>query len=206
MALWQQLRLAGLGTIFLGSWIVVIATGCSFPLQQGPSDLRLVKVELVDCRGLQDCYTRQPGRKVLLITLETHRDLGADFEDTGTLARVDARTCSRGSPATKIYMEAPQFWRVDPYELLIKGDQAVAAARAAAQPQKGQPYLYRIWFDYKSSRSDFGFGAYDLLENPQNVCLAILGTPAFGVGYGVSTNEVVVPRDSIATALKSSLP
>ena len=53
---------------------------------------------------------------------------------------------------------------------------------------------------------DFGIGAYDLLENPQSVCLTILGTPDFGVGYGVSTNEVVVPKESIATALKSGLP
>jgi hypothetical protein len=60
MALWQRLRLAGLGTIFLGSWAVMIATGCSFFLQQGPSDLRLMKVELVDCRSLRNCYPRQP--------------------------------------------------------------------------------------------------------------------------------------------------
>jgi hypothetical protein len=185
---------------------MVFGTGCSFFLQQGPSDLRLTKVSLVDCSSLPRCYGNQPGRKVLLLTLETYRDLGADFHDTGAFAHVDARTCSSGSPATKIYMAAPNFWNVSYYDAALKGQQAVDAARNAARPPKGKPYVYQILFDYRSDRSDYGFGPYDLLKNPENICLTIAGMPSMGVGFGVSTNEVIVPRDSIAEALKTGLP
>jgi hypothetical protein len=205
MALWQRLRLAGLGTIFLASWAVMIATGCSFLLLQGPGDLRFRDVSLVYCNQAPGCGGGPPDRKVLVVTLVTSHDLGADIFDSRATILVHVRTCSRGSPA-------PEFPAAGPYYEDIKLDGYVFSAprlnyeTAIAKQPKGTPFAYQIWFDPKNERKSRNWLLYDLVKQPRDLCLTIGGNPYMGLGMGVSTNEVRIPEAAIAAALKAGTP
>lgn len=208
MALWQRLRLAGLGTIFLVSWAVMIATGCSFVLRQGPSDLRFVKVTLVDLDDAPGHWGHQPGRRVLLVTFATYRDLGADVFETGSITGVRANTCTPGLPPVAIEAMGPYFEDIGLW--LLPADEYPAYEALVAKVPKGKPYLYQVFFDYRvdpeqRALTNMPIGIYDLRRDPQVICISIEGNPYFGVGWGVSSNRVVIPKDAIAEALKTGL-
>ena len=105
--------------------------------------------------------------------------------------------------SSECYAGIPGFRELDPYEYAPKVRGGDDAARRAATKVI---YLYHIWFHYKSDRSIDEYAAYNLLEDPQDVCIAAEGDPMLGMGVGVSTNKVVVPRDAIAAALKAGQP
>jgi hypothetical protein len=205
MALWQQLRLAGLGTIFLGSWVVMIATGCSFLLQQGPSDLRFRDVSLIYCSQAPGCSGGSSDRKVLVVTLVTNRDLGADIFDSRATIIVRARTCSRSSPAIEIGAMGPYYgdMKLDGYE--FNAPRLNYETLVAKQP-KGTPFTYKIWFEPKEERESQTWPPYDLGKQPRDICISIDGNPYMGLGMGVSTNEVRIPEAAIAATLKAGLP
>ena len=182
---------------------MVFGTGCSFLVRQGPTDLRFVQVNLVNFGGTTSGTTTPLGPKVLVVTLATDRDLAADFDKTRAFPHVDARICSRDSAVVRIYAGIPGFRGLDPYEYAPKVREGDDAARRAAAKVI---YLYHIWFHYKSDRSIDEYAAYNLIEDPQDVCITVEGDPMLEMGVGVSTNKVVVPRDAIAAALKAAQP
>jgi len=182
---------------------MVFGTGCSLIVKQGPSDLRFVQVSLVNDGGTTGGQGAQRRPKVLVVTLASERDLSADFEKTGAYPRVDARTCSAGSPSVRILAQFPHFGELDPYEYAPAVRQADDAARAATSKVI---YFYHVSFDAKFDRAFDEFTVYDLRKDPQDVCITIGGNPYLGIGVGVSTNKVVVPRDAIAAALKAAQP
>src|SRR5690242_14297142 len=191
MALWQRFQLAGLGTIFLASWAVMIASGCSFLLQQGPSDLRFVKLDLTYLDGSKF------GPRVLVATLATHRDLEIDVHETGAYPHIRARTCSPGVPPVELYAGLPYLGDLDPYEYPLKDQKAEDAARTTPTEQL---YIYHVWFSYKNDDPRYDMGIYDFAKDPEDVCLRIVGSPSLGVGVGILTNEIRIPKAAIAAA------
>jgi hypothetical protein len=200
----QKLRLFALASVFLVSWaVMVFGTGCSLIVRQGPSDLRFVQVALANSGGTTGGQSAQRRPKVLVVTLATEHDLSADFEKTGAYPRVDARTCSRDSTPVRIFAQLPRFGELDPYEYAPQVRQADDVVRATASKLT---YFYHVSFDDKSDRAFDEFTVYDLRKDPQGVCITIGGNPYLGIGVGVSTNKVVVPRDAIAAALRAAQP
>lgn len=205
MALWQRLRLAGLGAIFLASWAVMIATGCSFLLKQGPSELRFRDVSLVYCSEAPGCGGGPPDRRVLVVTLVTSRDLGADIFDSGAAILVRVRTCSGDSPTLEFPAAGPYYEDVKLDGYGFSAPRLNYEALIAKQP-KGTPFAYQIWFDPKNERESRNWSLYDLEKQPRDLCITIGGNPYMGLGTGVSTNEVKIPKAAIVGALKAGSP
>ena len=102
LSLRRRLWLGGLGLGFLLSWaVMVLGSGCSLLIKQGPADLRYAGISLVDFADAPGGLSGQPGRKVLVVTVATNRDLGADIFDTGAIADIRARTCSPRLPVAQ---------------------------------------------------------------------------------------------------------
>ena len=210
LSLRRRLWLGGLRLGFLLSWaVMVLGSGCSLLIKQGPADLRYAGISLVDFADAPGGLSGRPDRKVLVVTVATNRDLGADIFDTGAIVDIRARTCSPDSPSLKIGAIGP-FYRDMDLGMLLPEERARYSSLIAEAP-KGEPYPYRFWFDYRWNGERYLVNgvpddSYDLLKNPQDVCASIEGNPYMGVGIGVSTNTVTIPKQAIVDALAKGLP
>jgi hypothetical protein len=194
----------------IGWAALALGSGCSSLFTDGPSDLTSSKLALVEAASAPGNQSAEPGRKVLLVTLSTNRDLGAMILDLGVEPEVRVRTCSPDAPSLPISAAGPY------YEGLRLTGHMSAAERSeytslTAKLPLGQPYQYQVWFDERVGGSSGGwFGAstpgYDLMDDPQDICIGIEGSPAMGLGVGLATNDAVISKASIAAALGAASP
>jgi hypothetical protein len=208
----RRLTLLGMLSAFAASWAVMtFGTGCSAILKQGPSDLRLVSLDLADeSAATGEKRLGSSDRLVLVATLATDRDIGEIIFRNGAFPWIDAHICGRDPSTSEIVMFGPYYQGLDIGSFMTEVEKSHYASLVAAKP-KGQPFFYKLWFDYEwnslagNSASSRRF-EHDLQRDPQDICLTILGHPYAGIGVGLSTNGVVIPKSAIVEALRDLPP
>ncbi len=194
----------------LGWAALMLAAGCSSLFTDRLSDLTPSNISLVDAATAPGNWSAEAGRKVLLVTLSTSRNLGAMIIDLGVEPEVRVRTCSPDAPSLPISAAGPYYQGLRLTGHMSAAEKSDYAALAGRLPL-GQPYQYQVWFDERvAGRSGGWFGSstpgYDLREHPQDVCISIEGSPDMGLGVGLASNEAVVSKASIARALGTETP
>jgi hypothetical protein len=175
---------------------------CSFLLRTDVDDARVTRVALrqYDELGQQWRNKRpQPGRRVLAVSFSTSYDIGSLTFERGLFLGGDITLCSTRE---KIF---PVFVSYSGIEIVSGSDER--GYRSAIQKLRpGEPFTYDVWFDVKMDRpfSNPGYVSFNLSAKPQDVCVALSGHPYMGIGVGLTSNPIVVPRDLIEAALANS--
>jgi hypothetical protein len=154
-------------------------SACALLFKTNVTDLALVDVSWV---GIDRSPHRlsQANRPGLLVRFQTRQDLAkAAVEDE--LMYVDAKiaNCATGNKAGW----SPVF---------RQGVEVLEARRSGGwlSTARSDIHLYEIWFDYSFH------------EHPQDLCLELEGAPYMGLGRGLTSDILVIPKESIAAALR----
>jgi hypothetical protein len=166
------------------------------------NDLKVAEVRLVVAdEAANDAPTQFPQSEpdVLLVSLATDRDIGtmaadrelmnihADVSFCGTADKLAWARVYEGRRALDGQAHSP-----DP----------VPSASAPAGNVK-TPHTYRIWFAYHTLLHHSGgrYVDYDLRKDPRDICVMIEGMPYMGIGTGLASNALMIPKGVIIDAL-----
>lgn len=159
----------------------LLLSGCATIFKDVVKDVHFSGVSLISANDapFDSKMPPQQDRKVLLVSLTTGRDLESAAQDHDIFA-----------------LHADVFY--------CDTKEKVSWSGVYAVPPPGSD-SYHVWFDYYSLvHFADDYVQYDLRRNPKDLCLTISGNPYMGLGVGLLTNTVVIPRQAIIDALRSA--
>jgi hypothetical protein len=183
--------------------MLLILSGCAFFFNTSVDDMRTTDVSLVKIANLPRDWglPSQDDRMVLLITVKTAYDMrqAAEMRDLSTLhAEIDSCSDSTISAWSRVWDSyGPIGFSVAEF-----GNHSLHSSTAAASNLN--EHSYKIWFNYKTI-GHWRYGRnvdYNLAERPRDICMKIRAVPYMGVGTGLISNIVVIPKRQIAEVLR----
>jgi len=172
------------GLALFGAFLV---GGC---IARVPDDVSFVSLELVKKGEADDA-------DLLKVEFTSSMDLARFATENSYVLGVNAYFCDR--PDELVLMAHPFiYWR---------GWRLGLERTALLQGAQDLPITYHVFLDLegrqmKSYDQGNPYRAFDLANNPQDVCFQLAGGSVTGFGFGYRSNKAVIPKATIEAALR----